>query len=155
MTITIQSAIPEPGQIVAVRQRRYVVAEVLVSALPPAPLAECMEPSHHLLMLNSIEDDDLGETWQMIWEIEPGTSIEEKFDLPQPEGFDSPEWLDAFLNAVRWGAVSSADMRALEAPFRSGNEIEDYQLDPLVGVMPVTTHSQPDRTWPIRRSALG
>lgn len=52
--------------------------------------------------------------------------------MPQPDGFDSPERLDAFLNAVRWGAVSSADMRALQAPFRSGIEIEDYQVDPLV-----------------------
>lgn len=30
------------------------------------------------------------------------------------------------------GAVSSADTRALQAPFRSGIEIEDYQLDPVV-----------------------
>src|SRR5207253_8673422 len=43
-----------------------------------------------------------------------------------------PERLDAFLDAVRWGAVSSADVRALQAPFRSGITIEDYQLDPVV-----------------------
>jgi hypothetical protein len=30
---------------------------------------------------------------------------------------------DAFLNAVRWGAVSSADMQALQAPFRSGIDV--------------------------------
>src|SRR5438034_1878789 len=40
--------------------------------------------------------------------------------------------LDAFLHAVRWGAISSADVRSLQSPFRSGIEIEDYQLDPVV-----------------------
>jgi len=40
--------------------------------------------------------------------------------------------LAVFLNAVRWGASVSADGRALQAPFRSGIDIEDYQLDPLV-----------------------
>src|SRR5207248_141484 len=43
-----------------------------------------------------------------------------------------PARLDAFLDAVRWGATSTADVRALQAPFRSGIEIEDYQLDPVV-----------------------
>jgi SNF2 family DNA or RNA helicase len=33
---------------------------------------------------------------------------------------------------VRWGAVTSADSRALQAPFRSGIAIEDFQLDPVV-----------------------
>jgi SNF2 family DNA or RNA helicase len=45
---------------------------------------------------------------------------------------DDPGELDAFLDAVRWGAVTSADQRALQAPFRSGITIEDYQLEPLV-----------------------
>ena len=39
--------------------------------------------------------------------------------------------LDAFLDAVRWGVVSSKDVNALQSPFRSGIEIEDYQLDPV------------------------
>ncbi len=33
---------------------------------------------------------------------------------------------------MRWGAITSADSRALQAPFRSGITIEDYQLDPVV-----------------------
>lgn len=132
MTLQLIENIPEQGQIVTVRQRRYVVADVQKSTLPLTPLAVEMHAGQHLLTLNSIEDDGLGETLQVIWEIEPGTSIEEKLGLPQPDGFDRPEVQDAFLNAVRWGAVSSADTRALQAPFRSGIDIEDYQLDPLV-----------------------
>lgn len=52
--------------------------------------------------------------------------------MPDPTGFDPPDQLDAFLDAVRWGASSSADVRTIQAPFRSGIDIEDYQLDPVV-----------------------
>jgi len=127
-----QYTTPEQGQLVTVRQRRYVVTEVQQSSLPPSPLALSPEIPQHLVSLRSVEDDALGESLEVIWELEPGTRIEESVGLPQVTGFDPPERLDAFLDAVRWGAVSSADMRALQAPFRSGIEIEDYQLDPLV-----------------------
>jgi SNF2 family DNA or RNA helicase len=133
MSLQTTKSVPEQGQIVTVRQRRYVVVDVQASSLPIQPLS--VQPGmdgQNLLTLNCIEDDALGETLQVIWELEPGTNIEEKVGLPQPDGFDAPERLDAFMNAVRWGAVSSADTRALQAPFRSGIEIEDYQLDPLV-----------------------
>jgi superfamily II DNA or RNA helicase len=40
--------------------------------------------------------------------------------------------LEAFLDAVRWGAATNADRSFLQSPFRSGITIEDYQLDPLV-----------------------
>ena len=46
-------------------------------------------------------------------------------------GFDPPERLAAFLDAVRWSAVTSADVKTLQAPFRSGVAIEDYQLEPV------------------------
>jgi hypothetical protein len=52
--------------------------------------------------------------------------------VPEPGRFDEPARLYAFLDAVRWGAITSADTRALQAPFRSGITIEDYQLDPVV-----------------------
>src|SRR5699024_4167356 len=44
---------------------------------------------------------------------------------------DHPEQLAAFLDAVRWSAITSADVRNLQAPFRSGVAIEDYQLEPV------------------------
>ncbi len=130
--VSSSSAVPEQGQLVTVRQRRYVVTDVQKSSLPPSPLALSPDEQQHLISLRSIEDDALGETLDVIWELEPGAKIEETVGLPEVKGFDVPERLDAFLDAVRWGAISSADMRALQAPFRSGIEIEDYQLDPLV-----------------------
>lgn len=131
--MTASSSPPEQGQIVTVRQRQWVVTDLSASALPRSPLpgAQAASPQH-LVALSSIEDDGLGETLQVIWEIEPGAHVDEKVGLPAFEGFDAPPRFDAFLNAVTWGAVSSADHRTLQAPFRSGIEIEDYQLDPLV-----------------------
>jgi len=68
----------------------------------------------------------------VIWELEPGARILEKAGLPKVGEFDEPRRVDAFLDAVRWGAATNADVQALQAPFRSGIAIEDYQLDPLV-----------------------
>lgn len=129
--------VPELGQIVTVRQRRYVVSDVVPSALPTDVLYNTQTEPQHLISLSSIEDDAGGpgrssETLQVVWEIEADARINERVGLPEATGFDQPERFDAFLNAVRWGAISSADIRSLQAPFRSGVTIEDYQLDPLV-----------------------
>jgi superfamily II DNA or RNA helicase len=124
--------IPEIGQLVDVRQRRFVVTDVSQSTLPVDPLALRQSEPHHLVTLTSVEDDALGEEVQVIWEVEIGAQTHESLALPTPDGFDTPHRLAAFLSAVRWGAVSSADVRALQSPFRSGIEIEEYQLDPVV-----------------------
>ena len=88
----------------------------------------------HLVSLVSVEDDATGEELEVVWELEPGTAVIERAELPAiaADRLDDPAELDAFLDAVRWGAVTSADQRALQAPFRSGITIEDYQLEPLV-----------------------
>lgn len=87
-----------------------------------------------MVSLSSVEDDGIGDELTVIWEIEPGARVLPTATLPQPVAgrFDDPNRLSAFLDAVRWGAITSADSRALQAPFRSGITIEDYQLDPVV-----------------------
>ena len=129
-----QATVPEPGQLVEVRQRQFVVQRVAASSIPSDPLSQGgATSSQHLVALSSVEDDALGEELEVIWEVEPGASICERGHLPDPaDGFDEPATLDAFLDAVRWGAISSADLHALQSPFRSGITIEDYHLDPVV-----------------------
>ena len=124
--------IPEQGQLVEVRGQRFAVTDVRVSASPTSPVLRTQENIQHLVSLSSVEDDALGEELQVVWELEPGAAIFEARELPYPDGFDSPERLEAFLDAVRWGAASSADVRNVQSPFRSGIDIEDYQLDPVV-----------------------
>ncbi len=126
-------SVPELGQLAEVRQRRWIVTDVRASTLTPSPLEPHTANGHqHLVSLSSIEDDGLGEELQVIWEIEPGARVHERVALPDPTGFDAPHRLDVFLAAVRWGASPTADIRALQAPFRSGIAIEDYQLDPVI-----------------------
>jgi SNF2 family DNA or RNA helicase len=74
----------------------------------------------------------MGDELRVIWELEQGARVFEKAELPEPHGFDLPAHLDIFLDAVRWGASSATDNSVFQAPFRSGLQIEDYQLDPLV-----------------------
>jgi SNF2 family DNA or RNA helicase len=119
---------PEVGQLVIVRKRPFVVTEII-----PSAAASVTTGAQRLVKLSSVEDDGLGEELQVIWELEPGTTVHhEKSTLPDPVSFDHPTRLQAFLDAVRWGAVSQADDRALQSPFRSGIEVDEYQLDPVV-----------------------
>jgi superfamily II DNA or RNA helicase len=82
--------------------------------------------------LASIDEDALGEEIEVLWELEPGAHVIERAGLPRLTGLDHPSTLQAFLDAVVWGAATNADRGYLQAPFRSGVSIEDYQLDPLV-----------------------
>ena len=125
--------IPEVGQLAIVRKRPFVVTEIIPAApgLSNDPAREAAE-GNHLIKLSSVEDDGLGEELQVIWELEPGTTVREKSTLPDPTSFDNPKRLQAFLDAVRWGAISQADDKALQSPFRSGIEVDEYQLDPVV-----------------------
>lgn len=125
--LTYSSSVPEPGQLVEVRRRQWVVNEVQGSAFSVGSNGH-----HHLVTLSSLDEDSLGEGIQVIWQLEPGAQVLEKAGLPQITGWDSADRLEAFLDAVRWGAVTNADRSFLQAPFRSGITIEDYQLDPLV-----------------------
>lgn len=127
----ISSPVPEPGQVVFVRQRPFVVSDVKLSNLPAESVNQASR-KESLVSLSSVEDEGLGEELQVIWEMEPGTHIPEKSGLPELHDFDTPHIFDAFLDAVTWGSVSQADDKALQAPFRSGIDVDDYQLDPVV-----------------------
>jgi superfamily II DNA or RNA helicase len=122
----LTTAPPEPGQLVEVRRRQWIVADVDAAAVTPEL------PKQSLVKLASIDEDALGEEIEVVWEIEPGAHVIERAGLPTLSAVDDPSKLEAFLDAVRWGAATNADRGYLQAPFRSGVSIEDYQLDPLV-----------------------
>ncbi|HVB24292.1 MAG TPA: DISARM system SNF2-like helicase DrmD [Ktedonobacteraceae bacterium] len=130
MSRSFVEAVPELGQLVDVRRRRYVVIDITQGKIAADTVA-AQAQKQHLVTLSSVEDDAIGEELQVIWEIEPGATAIDKMPLPLPVGFDTPQRLDIFLHAVRWGAASSADVKTIQAPFRSGIDIEDYQLDPV------------------------
>ncbi len=125
--------LPEQGQLVETRHRRWLVSEIKAAEIPIASgNLSFVSDKNHLVTLASVEDDSLHEEIQVVWEVEQGSRVFQKSELPDVKNFDQPQILDAFLDAVKWGAASTTDSATLQAPFRSGIEIEDYQLDPLV-----------------------
>jgi superfamily II DNA or RNA helicase len=125
--------VPEAGQLVRVRGQQWVVAVTRQSSQPVDELAASRLPGRTLVQLSSVSDDDLGEDLTLVWEVEPGREVVPATKLPAVtvDGWDEPHRLGAFLDAVRWGTVASADTRTLQAPFRSGVQIEEYQLEPV------------------------
>ncbi len=128
------AAVPDVGQLVRVRDRHWHTTGVLASSLNGVELREAAAPAQHFVRLSSVDDDGLDAELDVIWELETDRAVLAQRTLPVPraDAFDDPERLRSFLDAVRWGAVASADSKALQAPFRSGITIEGYQLDPVV-----------------------
>lgn len=126
-------AVPEQGSLVRVRDRYWVVESVRRSSRPLDPASSNGWTRHHLVGLVPIDDKGSPSPLSVFWETEPGTEIRPQSELPDPaEGVDEAEVFAGFLDAVRWGAIASADPRAFQSPFRAGIDIEDYQLLPLV-----------------------
>ena len=125
---------PEPGQIVNVRGSTWAVADVRRQGLPRSPADEGAAHLTHVVSLQSLEEDRLGEELAVVWELEVGHTVAPDQGLPDAvttDGFDDPNTLAAYVDAVRWGAVTSADADSYQAPFRSGANVEAYQLEPL------------------------
>ncbi len=132
-TLKTGSEVPAPGQLVTVRNRMWVAADVVKGSIASYDETVMTARAPHVVTLVSIEDDARDERLRVVWELEQGAVAHDQHALPNPAGgFDDPAQLDAFLDAVRWGAIASADKTVLQAPFRSGIQIEDYQLDPVV-----------------------
>ncbi len=126
--------IPEPGRIVEVRGATWAVAEVRAQGLPRSPADEGRPGTQHVVSLQSLDEDRLGEELTVVWELEVGHTTVPDQGLPEAlteDTFDDPNTLGAFVDAVRWGAVTSADDNAFQSPFRSGANVEPYQLEPL------------------------
>ncbi|MFF0284266.1 DISARM system SNF2-like helicase DrmD [Rhodococcus aetherivorans] len=125
--------LPALGQLARVRGRHWVVTDVVPTALPFDIKSTTVGEGQTLVTLSSVEDDGLGEELRVLWELEAGRRILDAATLPDLSRgkFDEPATLGAFLDALRWGAVTNAETTVLQAPFRAGIAIEDYQLEPV------------------------
>ncbi|QKD80086.1 DISARM system SNF2-like helicase DrmD [Actinomyces marmotae] len=125
---------PEPGQVVQVRGSVWAVTNVEAQGLPRSSADDGAPRLEHVVDLQSLDEDRMGEELTVVWELEVGQSVVPDRGLSETidaDAFDDPDTLGAFVDAVRWGAVTSADPRAFQAPFRSGATLEPYQLEPL------------------------
>ena len=134
LSTTLSSArLPVLGQLARVRGRHWVITDVAPTTLPFDIQSSTVGEGQTLVTLSSVEDDGLGEELRVLWELEAGRRILDSATLPDlARGrFDDPATLGAFLDALRWGAVTNAETTVLQAPFRAGIAIEDYHLEPV------------------------
>ncbi|HIV57446.1 MAG TPA: DISARM system SNF2-like helicase DrmD [Candidatus Stackebrandtia faecavium] len=133
-TETSLPRLPEPGQVVNVRGATWAVTDVREQGLSRSPADESEAGLTHVVSLQSLEEDRRGKELSVIWELEVGHSVAPDQGIPETitaDAFDDPNTLAAFVDAVRWGTVTSADADSYQSPFRTGANIEAYQLEPL------------------------
>lgn len=129
------SEVPELGQIVSVRGATWAVTDIQQQSLPRSAQDDAQQQLQHAVTLQSMAEDRFGEELRVVWELELGRKLTPPQSLPDhidSDRFDDPTRLAAFIDALRWGSVTSADYSTLQAPFRSGAKVEHYQLEPLV-----------------------
>ena len=120
---SVTNELPEPGQLVEVRSRRWLVERV-----EERPFGESA-----LVGLACADDDAQGQPLDVFWDYEIDCRIldEEGWADLARKGFDKPRHFAAFLNALRWNCVTSTDARLVQSPFRAGIKLEAYQIEPL------------------------
>src|SRR6202142_251244 len=122
--MSIDTLVPEIGQIVAVRQRLYLVDHVS----PPPNSSDSL-----LLRLSCVDDDAQGQPLDVLWDRELDAQVitGEAWDAIAKRGFDPADRFAAYLNTLRWNCVTSTDPRLFQSPFRAGIRLDAYQLEPL------------------------
>lgn len=115
--------VPTPGELVEVRQRNYLVEEVI----------EDSSKYNHIVRLACVDDDAQGQKTEVFWEHEYDRRVREQEDWGKvaEKGFDSPEMFAAFFHSLRWNCVTATDPKLFQAPFRAGISIDEFQLEPL------------------------
>jgi superfamily II DNA or RNA helicase/DNA-binding transcriptional regulator YiaG len=116
--------VPRAGQIVGVRQRLYLVEQV-VSPVNPSDST--------LVQLSCVDDDAQGQPLEVLWEQELDAEVlsGEAWESIAARGFDPAKHFAAYLNTLRWNCVTSTDPKLLQSPFRAGIRLDAYQLEPL------------------------
>lgn len=114
--------LPEQGELVQVRSRRWLVEKV-----------DAAGPGSPVVSLACADDDAQGEALEILWdyEIDRRILVDEGWEDLAARGFDDPRYFAAFLNTLRWSSVTSTDPSLFQSPFRAGIKIEAYQMEPL------------------------
>jgi hypothetical protein len=125
MTVTpglVSERAPDPGDLVQVRSRRWLVEDVRMT-----------RDNRSVVALACADDDAQGEELEVFWDYELDRRIleGEAWDDLASRGFDDPRHFAAFLNTLRWNTVTATDPNLFQSPFRAGITIDAYQMEPL------------------------
>ena len=120
----MQKATLEPGQITLVRQRRYLVEEVV----EPKSASDAS-----MVSLSCLDDDAQGEPLTVLWEHELDARVltDAGWLAVGNDGFDDPALFAAYLRTLSWNCVTATDPNLFQSPFRAGIRLDAYQLEPL------------------------
>ncbi len=121
--------LPEQGQVIYLRHRLWQVQDVFNYQQMPS------QPTVHRLLLECLDDDQLAETLDVIWEKETQPIIYENQELPEPVAWDNGKRFEAFLSALQWSTASALERETMQSPFRAAIEIHEYQLEPVVRIL--------------------
>lgn len=116
-----QANAPQPGDVVRVRTRTYLV--------------ESVDPTSggHTVRMACLDDDAQGQPLETVWELELDREIvgDDTWRSIGNRGFDPPRLFAAYMNTLRWNCVTATDRNLFQSPFRAGIQIDPYQLEPL------------------------
>ena len=113
----LSDELPQPGALVRVRSRRWLVEEVLAA---PEPQQSAR------VRLACADDDAQGQSLDVYWDYELDRRIleEEGWEHLAAKGIDAPRQFAAFLHTLRWNCITSTDPNLFQAPFRAGIKID-------------------------------
>ncbi|WP_437720606.1 DISARM system SNF2-like helicase DrmD [Sorangium sp. So ce861] len=120
----VERLTPVRGDIALVRQRQYLVEEVVAPAAPNEATR---------VDLVCLDDDAQGLRLSVLWELELGAKVLQ----PETEGLgavasvDSPRRFSAYFHALKWSSVTATRADLFQSPFRAGIKLLDHQLTPL------------------------
>ena len=112
---------PEPGELVRVRSRQWLVESVEEPGGSPVVSLACAD------------DDAQGQALEVFWDCELDRRIlhDEGWNALGERGFDDPRRFAAFFHTLRWNCVTATDPRLIQSPFRAGIRLDAYQMEPL------------------------
>ncbi len=124
--------LPEVGNLVQVRSRRWLVEEVVRSKTPN---------QSPIVSLACADDDAQGQSLEVFWDYELDRRIleEEGWQDLAAKGFDALRQFAAFLHTLRWDCVTATDPNLFQAPFRVGIKIDAYQMGLLRKALRLST----------------
>lgn len=122
--LQLSGDLPQAGDLVVVRTRRWLVEEVLPGETPS---------SAPVVRLACADDDAQGQILDVFWTHEPDRALvqDEGWADLASRGFDSPQLFGSFFRTLRWGCVTATDPSIFQSPFRAGIKIDAYQMEPL------------------------
>lgn len=117
-------AVSEPveiGRIARARERIWMITDVDVAEGPTT-----------WVTLESLQDDSLGQTLEVLKEREADFEVLPEEWLHDFEQLDTPEVFDSFLYALRWQTQSLLPQETIRAPYFGSVSIREYQLEPVI-----------------------